>query len=147
MQSGFWDFWQPGVGFDKQSWMQAYMTERAQRPLKPGRTRRKKISNTRTVIESIIGELGPNDCLETNIYAKATEEYTDLEQADRATASFDYLLETIKPQILIAHGKDAVAHVKGKSVDAHILDRSHFGRGWSQDSARELGRTVRQLLK
>lgn len=147
MKADFWDFWQPGIGFDKQSWMQTYVTERAQRPLKPGRTRRRKVSATRAAIEWIIDELGPNDCLETNIYAKATEEYASLTPAGRITAPFDYLLETIKPQVLIVHGKDAIAHIKGKSIDAHVIDESHLGRGWSQEKARALGRDVLQLLK
>jgi len=43
MKATFWDFWRPGICYDKGAWTDAYL-ERAERSLKPGRTRRLKIS-------------------------------------------------------------------------------------------------------
>ena len=146
MKATFWDFWRPGIGYDKGVWMDAYLAERAERPLKPGRTRRPKISPSRAVIECLVDEIGPAMCLETNIYATATEEFCDLGTELRDTKPFDYLLATVKPELLIVHGKDAVAHLVNKAPDATVLAVPHFSRGWSHQRARELGREVRQKL-
>lgn len=146
MKATFWDFWRPGVGYDKDAWMGAYLAERAERPLKPGRTRRPRISPSRAVIECLVEEIGLAMCLETNIYATATEEFCDLGTELRDTKPFDYLLATVKPELIIVHGKDAVAHMGNKAPAATVLAVPHFSRGWSHQRARELGREVRQKL-
>lgn len=146
MKATFWDFWRSGIGYDKGAWMDAYVAERAERPLKPGRIRRPKISPSRAVIECIVEEIGPAMCLETNIYATATEEFRDLGSALHDTTSFDYLLATVKPEVIIVHGNDAVAHMHNRAFGATILPVPHFSRGWSHERARELGREVRQRL-
>lgn len=147
MTADFWDFWQPDVGFDKARWFEAYKADRAARPLKPGRTRRNPISNSRRVIEWVTSELRPIECLETNIYATATEELRDLEQQRRRTAPFDLLLATIRPEVLILHGKDAEHHIRAAKLSAKVIAVDHFSRGWSEHRARELGRHVRSLLR
>lgn len=146
MKATFWDFWRPGIGYDKGAWMDAYLAERAERPLKPKRTRRPKISPSRAVIECLVEEIDPAMCLETNIYATATEEFRDLGTSLRDTRPFDYLLATVRPEIIIVHGKDAVAHMQNKASGATVLPVPHFSRGWSHERARELGREVRQKL-
>lgn len=146
MNATFWDFWRPGVGYDKAAWMDAYVAERAKRPLKPGRTRRRKISPSRAVIECLVGELGHTTCLETNIYSTASEEFSDLSAGLRDTKVFDYLLVTLKPEVIIVHGEDAVAHVQSKAPAASVLAVPHFSRGWSHESARALGRKVKQMI-
>ncbi len=146
MKATFWDFWRPGIGYDKGAWMDAYLAERAERPLKPGRIRRPKISPSRAVIECLVQEIDPAICLETNIYATATEEFCDLGTELRDTKPFDYLLATLKPEVIIVHGKDAVAHMQNKASAATVLPVPHFSRGWSHERARELGREVTQML-
>ena len=79
--------------------MDAYVAERASRPPTPGRTRRRKISPSRAVIECLANELGQTTCMETNIYATATEEFSDRSPGLRDTKPFDYLLATLKPPL------------------------------------------------
>lgn len=146
MKATFWDFWRPGFGYDKGAWMDAYLGERAERPLKPGRTRRPKISPSRAVIECLVEEIDPAICLETNIYATATEEFRDLGAELRNTKPFDYLLAAVKPDVIIVHDKDAVEHMQNKASAATVLPVPHFSRGWSHERARALGREVRQKL-
>jgi len=114
--------------------------------LKPGRTRRPKISPSRAVIECLVEEIDPAICLETNIYATATEEFRDLGAELRNTKPFDYLLAAVKPDVIIVHGKDAVEHMQNKASAATVLPVPHFSRGWSHERARALGREVRQKL-
>jgi hypothetical protein len=146
MKATFWDFWRPGIGYDKAAWMDAYVAERAERPLKPGRTRRRRISPSRAVIECLVSELGHTTCLETNIYATAAEDYCDLSAGLRDTKPFDYLLAALKPEVIIVHGADAIAHVQSKAPAAAVLAVPHFSRGWSHESARDLGRKVKQMI-
>jgi len=138
----FWDFWTPN-GFDKAAWFENYLRERRDRPLKPGKTRRNPISNTRRVIEWILAEASPVKCLETNIYSAATEEAADLPARQRSTAPFDFLLKTIKPSVIVAHGNDAVAHVNAiTALGAQVISLPHLSRGWSEARARDVGRQI-----
>lgn len=146
MKASFWDFWHPGAGFDKRAWFEAYKAERMNRPLKPGRTRGNPISNSRRVIEWINTSLGSVRALETNIYSAATEAFRDLEQRRRLTAPFDFLLDTIKPAVIVVHGTDAVSHISQKGLSVPIIEVSHFSRGWSQRAATDLGLRVRAIL-
>ena len=146
MKAGFWDFWRTGVGFDKTAWMNAYLSERAERPLKPGKTRRPRISPSRAVIDCIVEEIGHAICLETNIYAHASEAFSELGRAQHDTRPFDYLLATIQPELVIVHGNEAIAHLIDKALGTTVLEMPHFSCGWSHARARELGRDVRKRI-
>lgn len=143
MQMEFWQFWRSGYGFDKKAWFNAYKEERKQRPLKPGKTRRNILSNSRRVIEWILEEASPVTCLETNIYAAPTECAVDLGSEKRITAPFDFLMERIQPQLIVVHGDDAANHIRNRSFFRHLIFVPHFSRGWSQEKARSLGREIR----
>lgn len=143
MSVDFWDFWSDSYGFDKSAWFEKYKEERETRPLKPGRKRRNEVSNTRRIIEEIVQGASPVKCLETNIYAKATEQASDLEERDRITAPFDYLLRQVAPRLVIAHGKDAADYLQRLDLPCELMCVSHFARGWSIKSARELGLRIR----
>ena len=143
MSASFWSFWRPGYGFDKSAWFADYLKERQERPLKPGKTRRPAISNTRRVIDWILQEANPVHCLETNIYAAPTEEATELALARRLTAPVDFLIEAVKPKVVVVHGKDAASHLQDKVISARLIAVPHFSRGWSQASARALGRQIK----
>ena len=157
MSIDFWDFWSDSYGFDKRAWFERYKVERINRPLKPGKERRNKVSPTRRVIEWILEEAKPTKCLETNIYAKAAEQALDLDERSRITAPFDYLLQQVEPKLVIAYGKDAIKHLQSQgfecepSVGFPIKDAmprlwcvDHFSRGWSKEKARGLGLRIRR---
>ncbi len=142
----FWAFWNSDFGFDRAAWFDAYKEERRHRPLKPGKTRRNVVSNARRVIDWVLEGANPVRCLETNIYAAPTEQAVDLKSEQRITAPFDFLLASIKPRVILAHGADAKRHIGTKHLSAQIRCVEHFSRGWSQNSARELGRQIRSTL-
>lgn len=146
MKADFWSFWQSEVGFDKARWFEAYLADRAARPLKPGRKRRNAVSNSRRVIEWLIPALSPAKCLETNIYSAATEELRDLEQERRITAPFDFLIDTIKPAVVIVHGKGAITHLRQKTFPCKVIEVDHFSRGWNKEDVHALGHQVRAVL-
>jgi hypothetical protein len=146
MKTDFWQFWRSGVGFDKARWFEAYKIERACRPLKPGRQRRYPVSNSRRVIEWLIPALNSVKCLETNIYSAPTEELHDLDHERRITAPFDFLLDKIKPGVVVVHGKDAIAHLRQKALPIKVIEVAHFSRGWNERAAQDLGRQIRAVL-
>jgi hypothetical protein len=146
MSTDFWQFWRPGVGFDKAAWFEAYKKDRRLKPLKPGKTRRNAVSPSRRVIEMIREGASPYRCLETNIYSSSTEQAADLATQRRISAPFDFLLANIKPRVIVAHGFDAVEHIRKLNVDAKVFPASHFSRGWSHASAHELGLKIKKEL-
>jgi hypothetical protein len=143
MSADFWHFWRSGYGFDKSAWFEAYKGERQEQPLKPGKTRRKSVSNTRSMIGWIVEEASPVKILETNIYAAPTEQAVDLPSERRLTAPFDFLIESIQPRVIIAHGEDAEAYLQHKYPKAHVIVQPHFSK-WSRERARMLGQRIRR---
>ena len=146
MDGNFWDYWDSSRGFDKARWFEAYKKSRRERPLKSGKKRRNEVSNTRRVIEWIVVGLMPNKVLETNIYAKASEKYADLAERHRLTAPFDFLVERIKPAVIVAHGNDAISHLARLNTDAVKIEVTHFSRGWSRAKAADLVKRIRMNL-
>ena len=151
MEQPFWKFWNSSIGFDKQVWFEEYVAERMRRPLKPGRARRNKVSNTRQRLDWIVEGALPHRCLETNIFSSATETLTALTAGEKRTSVFDFLLYSLQPNVLLLHGKDAHEHIARMTMttfqEGHIHrcivhDRSiavvpvsHLSRGWSRASA------------
>lgn len=146
MSADFWQFWRPGVGFDKVAWFEAYKKDRQLKPLKPGKTRRNSVSPSRRVIEMILEGASPYRCLETNIYSASTAQAADLATQQRITAPFDFLLANIKPRVIVAHGIDAVEHIRKMNIDAKVFSVSHFSRGWLHAAALALGIEIKDEL-
>lgn len=142
MTASFWDFWRPGYGFDKAAWFREYKRERSLQPLKPGKTRRNEVSNTRRVMDWVIAAVPRYACLETNIHALPSKDKRGLLFERRETAPFRFLLERIRPAVVVAHGEDAIAETKRLSTDAGIIPVKHFSRGWSEAAARALGAQI-----
>ncbi len=111
MSADWWAFWDPAYGYRRDAWLGEYQRERAARPLKPGKTRRAPISNTRRVLHWIAKAAMPARCLETNIYAAPSETAATLEEQRRMTAPFDFLVRTVRPRVILAHGDDAIEHL------------------------------------
>jgi hypothetical protein len=161
LSRSFWDFWQPGYGFQKAQWFEVYKQERREKTLPLNRKRRNEISNTRRVIEWMIEELSPTKCLETNIYARPTTQAHDLHPSKRITKPFDFLLDTIRPGVIFVHGQDAVKYLETKySVqlkqydlthiqtawgNVNIMAAPHLSRGWSEKRAREIAQVLEEI--
>jgi len=163
MKAPFWDFWSTKNGFDKNKWFETYVKERAEKPLKPGKTRRNKVSNTRQRIEWILETL-PNQisCLETNIYMSATTEASELNASLKDASTFNFLIREIEPKLVLVHGLDAIKHIekilncslelgmenktKLNEKEIIIYPIKHLSRGWSKQSCSGLGSSLGSLL-
>jgi hypothetical protein len=144
MAGDFWDHWRPGYGFDKAAWLAAYKEQRSLRALKSGKQYR-PVGNARRVIEWVLEEVNPLRCLETNIYAVATAKATELSKRQQDMEPFSFLLERIKPRVVVTHGKAAAEAAKqlGIGKRENLICETHFSRGWSELKARELGQQIR----
>lgn len=144
MKAGFWDFWLAGYGFDKAAWFEEYKRERAERPPKPGKKSRPAVSPSRRVIDQIVSAAAPVKILETNIFARPTSAKIDLALEHRDAAPFRFLIDVIKPSVVVAHGKDAHDALVGLGQGIQVLRVPHFSRGWSYEEARRLGSSLVQ---
>jgi len=150
----FWKHWRDGYGFDKATWFAEYLAERAARPLKPGRTRRLPVSTTRKRLNIVVDAAAPVRCLETNIHSVASASAAELAVSDRGTAVFDFLLARVRPRVILAHGDEAVAHLRTRKTGAVLIESAHFAsrgggaRGAFTDAEGErLGRSIRQTVE
>ena len=97
----FWPFWNDTKGiFDKARWFECYRKERANLGKRPE-------SPTRRNIEQIVAMAAPVKVLETNLFSVPTQRAADLHEKDRKTQAFEFLLDEIKPRILLLHGQKA----------------------------------------
>ena len=142
----FWDFWHSGIGMDKATWFEAYKADRAQQPLRAGKTRRLALSPTRRNIDLVVEGASPFRCLETNVFSVASSTTALLKPADRTTAVFEFLLQTIKPRVVLAHGAEGPDAVRGLDIPASVELVPHLSRGWSGERARQLGERLRMQL-
>lgn len=163
MEKDFWSFWSINHGFEKSKWMELYILERSQKPLRSNRKKRNTLSSTRQRIEWISESLKPIKALETNLFIKPTEKANELQNKDKATLIFEFLLDSIKPKLILAHGKEVkkhlerhyklelienqINHVKMVGFITQIIPIKHLSRGWSKQKTLDLGKCIKDILK
>ena len=156
MKKPFKCFWSAKHGFDKKAWLKSYEEQR-----------NGKWSRTRHVIEGVLEAAPGVGFLETNVYATATTVEADLLAEHRDSNFFELLVETVRPKVIIAHGREAYRAVGAffgctlkpsqefvavpVSEDCVVLAMPHFSRGWSYKlpsggRAGDLGRYVASLV-
>jgi hypothetical protein len=149
----FWKYWSTQGGFDKESWFSDYtQIRRAQG--------KRAVTPTRGIIERVVTNTGV-PCLETNIYSVPTVRISDLPKASRSTDVFEFVLRSIRPKVVVLHGKSASLelfrifgqnpaenefHMNFRFGKVFVLCNKHFSRGWSFERADELGHRIRKLL-
>jgi len=156
MQTKFEEFWSNVDGFNKTEWLKCYIAERQAKPLRPGKTRRNRVSATRQRIEWLTEYLHPFSCLETNLFSKATVDAKSLDKSEQTTEVFDFLLDTVKPKLIITHGIDARIYFENKhgltipeneivqlADTLTLISVSHLSRGWSQEKTKSLAMKVK----
>lgn len=151
----FWDFWTRGYGFHKTAWREAYARERARLGKRP-------VSTTRRVIDQLTGAMSV-PCLETNIYSSAADAVADLSPEERWTGPFDFLVDAIRPDVIVTYGKDAETHLEGwlglgiphetfgqvRVLGGRVWFRAerHFSRGYAYARAEQLGRDIDAVVQ
>ena len=162
MDEDFWQFWKDDYGFNKAEWFESYVENRNLKSNNDNKKKRNKLSNTRQRIEWIVEAIKPLKTLETNLFVKATPTAKELKTEDRKPCVFNFLLQTIKPQIILIHGNDVIKNFnefynvnikKGEISNIDILGTkinvlavNHLSRGWSKQKSYELGEFLKSKL-
>lgn len=149
VEKQFWDFWTNSRGFRKPEFV------RELEELTGG------LSRTRKYIEIVAAAAGINDTLETNIYPYATPRAGASTAEQKRTDIFEYLLHTIKPQIVLAHGdpakkffsergitliEDRLRQYNLDGLKIKLLPRKHLSHHTSHEEARKIGRKLARAL-
>ena len=162
MEKDFWHFWSNKSGFNKKEWLNSYVAERSLKPLKANRTRRNRLSNTRQRIEWIVDSIRPIGILETNLFAKATPTADELKNEDRKSPIFEFLVETIKPEVVFIHGKEVKEYFENLfnvklekeklnnvdlfGINTNVIPMNHLSRGWSKQKSIEIGEFIKNIV-
>ena len=114
----WWRFWSTDKGFDLVSWRRDYDAERAARGKGPSATRR-RIDRIKKQVPHV---------LETNIFATPSTEMANMPKS--RTDTFDFLLATCKPRVIVAHGIPAAKHLAswnaGRLITCPHLSRAGY---------------------
>jgi hypothetical protein len=138
----FWPHWSVEKGFDKPSWLKDYLQ------------RHGKLGPTRRNIDVFSEALRPNRCIELNLYDRFSPRLSGLAKELRRTDVLDFVLECVRPRLILVHGddpaaylaelfgtrlvKDAFTPVRYRSLQVEVLQaKSHFMKV-SRDYVREL---------
>jgi len=89
----------------------------------------------------------PFRCLETKVFSVASSTTALLKPADRTTTVFEFLLQTIKPRVVLAHGAEAADALRALDIPISVEMVPHLSRGWSGERARQLGERLRVQLR
>jgi hypothetical protein len=110
MKADWWEFWVPGVGFDRARWFAQYKRERQERiangeQLEPA-------SRTRQMIEWILEHKPTCRILETNVFPTASRSIAELPTEQRVSACIELIFEALTPKAIVAHGRDAQEYLE-----------------------------------
>lgn len=139
----FWKHWTAKRGCDKQAWLTDYLAKHG------------RYGPTRKRIEILFEQLPPGRCVETNAFSAPSSTVSQLSAAQRDSRVFEFLLETMRPRLVFAHGKPAVEHlergtnltlphgafhkVRYRGIEFEVITGHHHAYQWSDADVKELG--------
>jgi hypothetical protein len=152
VEKPFFSFWDPSYGFKKKEFIREL-------ELKPG-----GLTPTRKNIEIIANVAGQEITLDTNIYLCPTLRAKHLKKEDKNTDVFEYLLREIEPEIVLAHGNQAIKFFKKRCSDfiedrvplspqtvtldyLELLCSRHLSYQTSKEEAKNIGQQLAKLLR
>ena len=97
-------FWDPSYGFRKEYFLQDLQQSYG------------KLTRTRQRIEAIAKIVGDQDTLDTNLYLRPPPGSKNLTAKDKVPDVFEWLLYTIKPQVVFAYGRQAKDFFRGQGL-------------------------------
>ena len=95
----FWPHWSLATGFDKRAWLANYLS------------RHGKFGPTRRNIDLFTESLYPVRCIELNLYDRFSPRAADLSRDLKRTDVLDYMLEAVRPRLVLVHGDDPAEYL------------------------------------
>lgn len=133
MVGDWWRFWRDGYGYQKRRWFDEYLAQRGYE------------SKTRRKVGEIVRELPEASILEANIDARPSKRKNTYPKP--VTKPFDFILGACRPKVVIAHGKDAVAHLQPWKARGTLIECAHFIYVGRERTAEILAETRHALSK
>ena len=119
----FWRFFDSQTcEFDKERWDQARREVRRGTPGTP------EDSPTRQRINALVGAIRSAKCLETNLYSKPSRNEGALQKEDKNPEILRFLLEQIRPRVVMTHHLMAEHFVCKEFLNAGNFRPSEMGR-------------------
>jgi hypothetical protein len=136
LRQPFMNFWKPGYGFMRDKLLEIMAAERRKTISKKSGKPQRPLSNTRMRIDKILDGGGgdPFRLLETNVYAKEAPRKTGVKRADRVPEHLDFLLNRIKPAVIITHGVKANEYIGALNLHSLHLPFRHLSRASYADA-------------
>lgn len=145
---GFGEFWDDNYGFRYDLWHSAYLANNGNR-----------LSPTRQRLERVVQAANSVHILETNLYSFPTPRASDLRMPNRQSDCLSFLVETLKPKLIITHGakvwKDLNSvrlrplHARLLGIKPTIVPFHHFmSRGaqrWTEPQLDALGMQIKNF--
>lgn len=91
----FWSFWDNGLGFNRERFIQVYESARS-------------VEGVRKRLNEMVPCFPPGSVLETNICSEPTKKAADLKPQDRRTEIFLFLLKSIRPKVVFLHSNEPI---------------------------------------
>jgi hypothetical protein len=142
----FWKFWSQESGCDKNGWLEEYKKLNG------------KIGPTRKRIEIFLSQAQKLKILETNIYPFYSPRFKELKAENKNPDLFNFLVETIKPKLIIGFGKPVIKFLsnfyntntqksfyhKTNKVNWNLDIRyeNHFSYQWSDLNIKKLAEEI-----
>ncbi|KQZ56274.1 hypothetical protein ASD54_25365 [Rhizobium sp. Root149] len=138
LRKGFWDFWKPGYGFDRETWLVTYLQERRD-------AGKQNASPTRRNMDHFIAGTDGCKVLETNVFAGARPRYR--RDGSEVRAPFRFLLEAVQPKVIFVHGGPARKEIASMSLSIPVMEANHLCYQTTKEKAREYGRHAKELAR
>ena len=150
VEKPFWSFWTDSRGFKRAE----FIRELTQ--LDGG------LKQTRKTVENLVDAAGQKVTLDTNVYSFWSPRAKYLTAEEKKTDVFEYLLHSIRPRIVLAHGDEAKQFFRKRGITLmgdrvrpinldglkiELLSRRHLSYQTSFAEARKIGRALAKALK
>ncbi len=149
VEKPFWSFWTDSRGFKRAE----FIRELTQ--LDGG------LKQTRKTVENLVDAAGQKVTLDTNVYSCWSPRAKYLTAEEKKTDVFEYLLHSIRPRIVLAHGDEAKQFFRKRGITLmedrlrpinldglkiELLSRRHLSYQTSYAEARKIGRALAKAL-
>lgn len=131
----FWKFWSDARGMDRRRWIEAYKLQHGG-----------KFNRSRAAIERFVPQVAAR-VIELNAHAAAAKRLVNLERSLRTTEVLAFVLEAVRPKVIVCAGKVAIRAVRSMSLpwDPAMLEAKAYIY-WGRKYEMALAAKVNQLL-
>ncbi|MFC7461553.1 hypothetical protein [Hydrogenophaga defluvii] len=128
----FWPFWNDDSGMDRQAWIKAYLATEG------------KFRRSRAAIERLLPQVKAR-VIELNAFAAQSKRLNELANSKRTNEVVTFVLNQIKPPVIVCAGKTALAAVQSLPLcwEPVLIEAPHFIY-WGHEQTTQLAHRINQ---